>query len=312
MNPSFIQPLLEERQTLSCPDTRSIEGTSFFQSHTQIGSWLGIPLLAGDQIIGVCGLEHTRPNFFTDEHLHWAETFTRQAAMAIHNAWLYEQVQENRQRLQALSRRLVEVQELERHHIARELHDEAGQTLTSVMVGLRMIERDSADPAAVIARCREVKQIADNVLENLHRLAVDLRPAALDHLGLVAALRQHAERVSDQHGLPIQFATVGKIERLPGEMETAIYRIVQEALTNIIRHAQATRVDILLERRGGALIVVVEDNGVGIAPQPQALDHLGMVGMRERAEMLNGTLTVESSPGKGTTVFLEVPCPLKS
>ncbi len=309
---SFILPLLKERRVLHYPDTQAVADTDFFQSHPQIRAWLGIPLLAGEQIIGVCGLEHSSAGFFSAEQIHWAETLTRQAAMAIHNAWLYEQVQQNRERLQALSRRLVEVQELERHHIARELHDEAGQTLASVMVGLRMIERDSADPQAVIARCREVKEIADNVLENLHRLSVDLRPAALDHLGLVAALRQHAEMVSDRHNLPVQFATLGQIERLPGEVETAVYRIVQEALTNIIRHARASRVDILLERRGTALVVVVEDNGVGMDPRPPSTDHLGMVGMRERAEMLGGTLTVESSAGKGTTIFVEVPCQFES
>ena len=219
---------------------------------------------------------------------------------------------EVRERLKALSRRLVEVQELERHHIARELHDEAGQTLASVMVGLHMIERESADQQAVIARCREVKQIADNVLENLHRLSVDLRPAALDHLGLEAALRQHAEMVSDQHKLPVQFVTVGKIERLPGDVETAVYRIVQEALTNIVRHAQATRVDILLERQPESIMVVVEDNGMGMDVNEPLYDRLGLVGMRERADMLGGTLTVESSTGKGTTIFLEVPWQFES
>jgi signal transduction histidine kinase len=165
---------------------------------------------------------------------------------------------------------------------------------------------------AVIARCHEVKQIADSVLENLHRLSVDLRPPALDHLGLEAALRQHTEMVSDQHRLPIQFVTIGKIERLAGDVETAVYRIVQEALTNVVRHANATRVDILLERRGDVLIVVVEDNGIGMDLQELTKGQLGVVGMYERAEMLGGKVTVESAPGKGTTVFLEVPCPFES
>ncbi len=309
---SFILPLLRQRMTISLPDVLQLPETDFFKNHPHIRSWLGIPLLAGEKVIGVCGLEHSTPGFFSLADQEWAESVTALAAAAVHNAWLYEQVQENRARLRALSRRLVEVQEQERFHIARELHDEAGQGLASVMVGLRMIERDSADPAAVIARCQEVKQIADEVLENLHRLSMDLRPAALDHLGLVAALRQHAEMVSDLHKLPVQFAVVGSIERLPGESETAIYRIVQEALTNIVRHASATRVDILLERRDGTLVVVVEDNGVGIDPTQVQPDQLGVVGMRERAEMLGGTITIESAPGKGTTIFLEVPCPSAS
>ena len=105
--------------------------------------WLGIPLLAGDQVIGACVLEHICPGFFSDERVHWA-ALTGQAAVAIHNAWLFEQVRESRERLQALSRRLVEVQEHERHFIARELHDEAGQMLASVMFGLRLMERTAA------------------------------------------------------------------------------------------------------------------------------------------------------------------------
>lgn len=123
----------------------------------------------------------------------------------------------------------------------------------------------------------------------------------------MAALRQHTETISDQHGIAVQFEVTGEIERISGDMETAVYRIVQEALTNIIRHAQATRIDVLLKRRDGSLIVIVEDNGVGFDPKVQHSGHLGMVGMQERATMLGGTLTIESVPGSGTTIFLEVP-----
>jgi signal transduction histidine kinase len=105
----------------------------------------------------------------------------------------------------------------------------------------------------------------------------------------------------------VQFEVTGEIERISGDMETAVYRIVQEALTNIIRHAQATRIDVLLKRRDGSLIVIVEDNGVGFDPKVQINGRLGMVGMQERATMLGGTLTIESVPGSGTTIFLEVP-----
>lgn len=125
---------------------------------------------------------------------------------------------------------------------------------------------------------------------------------------MVAALRQHAETISDQHRIAVQFETVGKIERLPGEVETAIYRIVQEALTNVVRHAHATRVDILLERRDECLVVIVEDNGVGFDPQIPKISQLGMLGMHESADMLGGEIISESSPGKGTTIHLEVPC----
>ena len=304
--------LLTGLETVSIPDTLLDSRSILFQNNPDIRSCLGIPIKAGEQVIGVCLLGHATPGFFTPDLTQWVVALIGQATVAIHNAWLFEQIRDNRTHLQALSRRLVEAQEYERQYIARELHDEAGQALASLMFGLRHLELDSGDQAAVVEHIHELRAIADGVMENLHRLAVNLRPATLDHLGLVPALRQHAETVSMQHGLAVQFETVGPIERLPGEMETAIYRIVQESLTNIVRHAQATRADILLERRGNHLVVVVEDNGVGFDLTTPKTNQLGVLGMRERADMLGGSMTVESAPGKGSTIILEVPCPFES
>lgn len=304
----FLQRILVDREILSIPDGHSEIKAAFFDDIARVQSWLAIPLRAGEQVIGLCIFEDDQPDFFSDELIQWAVTLTGQAAFAIHNAWLFEQIRDNHEHLQALSRRLVEAQESERLFIARELHDDAGQALTSLMLGLRHLEDDSGNQNAVIEHCRELRKITDGVLENIHRLAVNLRPATLDHLGLVSALRQHAESVSIQHNLAVQFDAIGNIERLPGEMETAIYRIVQESLTNIVRHACATEVDILIERRDDHLIVVVEDNGIGFDPQAPFTSQLGVLGMRERAEMLGGTLTIESASGKGSTVVLEVPC----
>lgn len=309
----IFEILLRDRKVTSWPDTSNYQGSKYFPGQKYIGSWIAIPLMAGEQVIGLCLLEHVKPHFFTKEIIELATAITNQAAVGIQNAWLFEQVRSGRENLQALSRRLVEIQEAERHNIARELHDEAGQSLASLMMGLRLLERDSGDQAAVVARSQELREMADGILENLHRLAVALRPASLDHLGLVPALRQHAETISDKHGLTVQFDVVGEIVRLPDEVETAVYRIVQEALTNVVRHAQATRVDILLERRPEVLVVIVEDNGVGYQPPPETLpggstqEHLGVLGMQERAEMLNGKIIFERSPGGGTTVILEVP-----
>jgi signal transduction histidine kinase len=118
--------------------------------------------------------------------------------------------------------------------------------------------------------------------------------------------------ISQQHNLPIQFEVVGKIERLPSEVEIAIYRIVQEALTNIVRHARATRADVLFESNGDSLVVIVEDNGVGFDPKNQVTNHLGLVGMQERATMLGGLITLESSVDHGSMIKLEVPWPSES
>lgn len=309
--PAFMA-VFEKNQVVSIPDTNSYSGSKYFPGKEYIGSWIAIPLSASDQIIGLCILEHAQTNFFTSEKIDWALSVTRQAVVAIQNAWLFEQVSDGREQMQALSRQLVEVQETERQYISRELHDEAGQSLASLMVGLKVLETESADQQAVIARTRELKNIADNVLENLHRLSVSLRPASLDHLGLVAALKQHTEMISQQYNIIVQFEAVGQIERLPAEVETAIYRIVQEALTNIVRHSKATRADVLIERQKQSLIMIIEDNGIGFDPKHPTINNLGLVGMQERATMLGGTITFESSINQGASIKLEVPWQFES
>jgi signal transduction histidine kinase len=242
--------------------------------------------------------------------VHLAEMLVGQAAVAIQNAWLYEQVRAGRERLQSLSRRLVEVQEAERQYVARELHDEAGQALTLLLFGLNQIEQQLENPKQA-AQVVELKDLTNHIIENLHRLAMDLRPASLDYLGLIPALLQQVKAVGQRHGLIAQFKAIGlENERLPSDMEIALYRIVQEALTNIIRHAQATRVDVLLERRDDHIVVVVEDNGRGFdveTARSAPAGHLGLAGIQERAEMLGGSLVIESTAGIGTTIVVEVP-----
>jgi PAS domain S-box-containing protein len=219
-----------------------------------------------------------------------------------------EQVRATALRMQALSRRLVEAQESERRSIARELHDEAGQALASLRFGLRLLEREIGEGGGVGGRVAELIQTTDAVIDGLHRLAADLRPASLDHLGLDAALRQYTRAAAAKFGLDVHFKARGFTgDRLPTVVETALYRVVQEALTNVVRHARATRVDVLVEHRGDRVFVMVEDNGVGFdLEQARQGDHFGLLGLRERAEALGGTLTVESSPGAGTTVVAEV------
>jgi PAS domain S-box-containing protein len=306
-NPHLDQ-IVRTGQSLLIADTRQHPGWTECTGTGAVLSWLGLPLVVGERVIGICGLHKAEPEFYDERYVRLAEALAAQAAVAVQNAWLFQQVRTGRERLRALSRRLVEVQETERRYIARELHDEAGQALTSLMVGLRLLERQAHDREAVIAGVEELMGMVDCVIDNLHRLSMHLRPAALDHLGLVAALRQYAEAISDQHGLTLEFEAVGLAQRLPPDMEASLHRIVQEALTNVVRHAEATRVDVLLEQQGDKLVVLVEDNGVGFDPATvYEKGRLGVFGMRERTEMLGGTLTVESAPGAGTTLLLEIP-----
>lgn len=204
---------------------------------------------------------------------------------------------------------VIAAQEDERRRIARELHDSASQSLTSLLVGLRALA-ETSDAPALRLHSEELRGVAAQTLDELHSLAWQLRPSVLDDLGLAAALERYAADCRARYGLQIDLATHGLDEqRLPPEVETALYRAVQEALTNAARHAQARTVSVLLERREGSVRAIIEDDGRGFVPA--GADHdgqrLGLYGIRERAELLGGTLTIESEPGRGASLYIEVP-----
>jgi signal transduction histidine kinase len=273
-----------------------------------VRSFAAAPLSQGSRVVGLIALFSDQVGFFSQPSIDRLQVFAAHAELAFQNARLYDEMRASREQLQALSRRLVGVQEEERRSIARELHDEVGQTLTSLRVELEVLERRANDPQQVVVGTSQLKQIVEDVMQNLHRLAVNLRPASLDHLGLAAALRQHGASVSAVHHTDVQIETVNWDGRLPAELEVALYRIVQEALNNVVRHARASHADVILERRDGRVIAVIEDDGHGFDPEAAGqVDRLGLLGMRERAEALGGTLLVDSAPGSGTIVRVEVP-----
>jgi signal transduction histidine kinase len=203
----------------------------------------------------------------------------------------------------------MKAQEEERLNLSRELHDESGQLLAALSVRLGLLEREAGTLAKVQPHLAELKRITAQIQDDLHKLAVNLRPASLDHLGLVTALQQYATEFNRQYGISVEFEATGmKNRRLPGEIETAIFRTVQESLTNVALHARASRVDVLVSRHGDSVVTLIEDDGVGFTTAiPDSEEHLGLFGMRERIEMLGGKFSVESAPGKGTTVRAEVP-----
>jgi signal transduction histidine kinase len=222
-----------------------------------------------------------------------------------------KQLREKEEERSQLLARVLAAQEDERKRIARELHDEAGQALTSMLLGLTRIEGAVSEPGAK-AQAAELKATASNALDLMRDLARDLRPSTLDDLGLVAALGRYVSDYGAKHNLETDFqaASFGGT-RLRPEVEIALYRITQEALTNVSRHAAATSVSVVLERRNGAAILVVEDDGVGfdseqISTSPPA-PRLGLLGMEERAALAGGLLTIESKPSKGTAIFVQVP-----
>jgi len=210
-----------------------------------------------------------------------------------------------------LLEQMMTAQEEERRRIARELHDETGQSLTSLSVGLSMVA-EARDLDTVRERAADLRALATRALEEVHHLARGLRPSVLDDIGLLAALERHLREYEAGRGVTVDLHARGFEQRLPGPIEIAVYRIVQEALTNTAKHADARTVSVLLERRDDAVHLIVEDDGRGFdAPEVLAsrdVDRgLGLRGMRERAILLGGSLTVESASGRGTSVFADIP-----
>ena len=261
------------------------------------GLW--VPLVVRNQAIGVIGAyDKLGPDpRFSDGDQRLAETFASRAAVAVD---LSERVARD-----AL-RRVVAAQELERHRLARELHDETGQALTSVLLGLRAVEEKGGDEELRNA-VAQVRELVVATLQDVRRLAVELRPKALDDFGLVAALERLTQTFAEQSGIAVDFEAALGPERLPEEVETAIYRIVQESLTNVVKHAQARHVSVLLTRRSGAAAAVIEDDGRGFDPGAARDGGFGLEGMRERVLLLDGRFEIETNPGAGTTLVVEVP-----
>lgn len=214
-----------------------------------------------------------------------------------------ERAERDQLRTQLLEK-VIAAQEEERRRISRELHDQTGQALTSLMVRLQTMNQQCEIPT-LKAQFEELRHLTAETLDEVHHLSVELRPRVLDDLGLEAALQRYVQEYHHHYPIDLDLMVVG-IERLPPAVETALYRIVQEGLTNIARHAQAQTASVLIERRNGRVRAIIEDDGIGFDPK-QTNDRLGLYGISERAELLNGTVTIESEPGQGTTIFVEVP-----
>jgi two-component system, NarL family, sensor histidine kinase DevS len=264
----------------------------------QARTGLFVPLVVRGRAIGVISLHDKLPGDarFTDADLRLAEMFAPRVATAVD---LSQRVARD-----AL-RRVVSAQELERRRLARELHDETGQALTSILLGLKGVE-DARDGGDVRQAAEQLRELVVGTLQDVRRLAVELRPKALDDFGLVPALERLAENFREQTGMAVELEARLGPDRLPGEVETALYRITQEALTNVVKHARARSVSIVLTPKDGSVSAVIEDDGQGFE-QGGGDEGLGLLGMKERVELIDGKLTVESSAGSGTTIVAEVP-----
>jgi PAS domain S-box-containing protein len=222
-------------------------------------------------------------------------------------------LRESERRYQALARKLVSAQEEERCRVARELHDQLGQHLTALQLGLKSLENALSDHPSALDRLDKMKAIAEEIDQQIDQLALELRPAALDDLGLYAVLVNYIEEWSARSGIPVDLHCRGfDQKRLPSNLEIVMYRAIQEALTNVLKHAAAKHVSVILECRDNEVYAIIEDDGCGF--EVEAIHHgalrdrrLGLLGMQERMESVTGTCQIEATPGMGTTVFLRAP-----
>ena len=224
-----------------------------------------------------------------------------------------EESKRYRAQLQHMSSRVLSAHETERKHIARELHDDTAQALTSILVRLRLLERSTKDHE-VLHNVEELRELTAGALESVRRMALDLRPAALDDLGLVPALQAYADRYSHTWPVSVTVEVEGLKRRLPADVELVLYRVVQEALTNVAKHAAASSARVLVSRRRNEVTVSIEDDGLGFDPDdlPRAYGSgLGIFGMRERLGLVGGEVQLQSTKRHGTRITARVPLPAK-
>ena len=266
------------------------------QLAARTGMW--VPLIARDQAIGVLEIHDKEGSDarFTHDDFRLAETFATRAAVAVE---LSQRVARD------AMRRVVQAQELERRGLARELHDETGQALTSILLGLKPLEEALTDHPARAALA-ELRGLVVGALQDVRRLAVELRPAVLDDFGLGPALERLTDSFAEQRDIRVDFHSALGETRLPNEVETTLYRVVQESLTNIVKHA-GRKVSVSAAPREFDGRGVIEDDGAGFDQRAVREGGVGLLGMRERLALVDGRLEIESRPGAGTTIVAEVP-----
>jgi signal transduction histidine kinase len=281
---------------------------------------ISLPLTTQNQVIG--SLVLVRPatvevSLGFDE-FRLAVGIAQQLGLSIENARLYQEARRREKRLAELLRQVVGAQEAERQRIARELHDATGQSLTAIALGLRGVESLLGDEQPqVVDQVREIKQFGTSALGELRQLIADLRPPQLDDLGLVAALQWYIRAFEKRRAIKTSFEVVGEVVRLPSEYEIILFRIIQEALTNIAKHARANQATVRLESSPGRICLAVEDNGIGFEPEKvlagdNGQPGWGLLGIQERTVLVGGQYEIDSAPGQGTQIRVMVPLIMES
>jgi len=289
------------------PDLVTTEGLKAF---------ISVPLRAKDKTLGVINIASRMPRSFTTDDMHLLHSIGDQLGVAIEEAKLYEGLRKGREMYRKLARQVLLTEEEERRRIARELHDETSQTLAALVLNLQvlieMAETAGTQEPEFKARLKKTQSLAIQISTEVGRLIADLRPSALDTLGLIPAIRQYAETNLTSLGIDVSFEFGGMERSLPPEVELGLFRWAQGAIGNIIQHSQARHATISLKREDDGLVLCISDDGRGFdVSQITGIEEsgrgAGLVSMKERLKLLGGDCSVQSQPGRGTTATATVP-----
>ncbi|MBI2854998.1 MAG: GAF domain-containing protein [Chloroflexi bacterium] len=277
-----------------------------------ISCFVCVPLQSKDKTLGIMNLACSRDWCITESDLRLLQSIGRHVGLAVENSLLFEETRREEDLRGQLLTAVITAQEDERRRISRDLHDGLAQTLTGLIMNIESAENLSTqENSGLHSKLSAVHKIAANALEDLRKMMRGLRPTALDDLGLVAAIQSYAETHLESAGIHVDFATDGQPKRLPPAVETALFRITQEAINNITKHARARNVKISLATDNGMVRLTVEDDGHGFDVRTlsayNGTQSLGLLGMRERATLLSGTFKVRSIPGQGTCITVGIP-----
>jgi signal transduction histidine kinase len=313
-----LQKMQETCQPLVISVIEADQEAAYTPEAKWIKSYVGAPICLKNQVIGFLNVNSVTPSFFKESDADRLQALADLAAVALQNARLFESVSQQSEQLRALTTRLAEAEEIERRQLARELHDQAGQNLTALSLNLRMVHNQIAEAGELTrerieklcARLEDSLTLVKETTKRILNVMYNLRPTTLEEYGLVAALRWYGQEFNSRTNIAVTVQGEEPDPRLSASTETALFRIAQEALTNVSRHAQATRVEVKLTVSEAIVRVVIADNGIGFeATGPTKRNehqHWGLLNMTERAQAVGGQCRVESDPGEGTRVIVEV------
>ncbi len=270
----------------------------------------GMPLKAGDRVIGVLLIGFNKRYDWLPTERELMRAIADRSALAIERARMTDALREREMRIAELSAHLLQVQEEERKRISRELHDETGQALMVIRLYLGMLEGSLGGRAKAKAKVRETLDVVDRTIEGIRRIIGRLSPLVLQELGLIAAIRKEAKDLAKGTGIKAAVSIGEGVGRMTPEIETALYRVVQEALHNVAKHSQAKNVCIQIECANGRVVLLVEDDGIGIGARPARNTErpsFGLAGIQERISILGGKVKITSSAGKGTRLEIALP-----